>query len=464
MIGLIKRHKTMLSPTRQIIISFLLVIMLGAGLLSLPFANAVAPLTFLDYLFIATSATCVTGLFPVEITDQFTLWGQLIILILMQIGGLGFLTFLYLLLGKIQKKLTLRRKMVLQEMLNYTSISNSSLMLRRILTYTFATQGIGVLLFMPVFVSSYGMLRGLYYSIFHSVSSFTNAGITVFSTSSLMTYRHHPYMLMTTSLMIILGGLGFIVWYDFLQVMQQQKTSIRPFSMKRLFTKLSLHSKIVMVMTGFLLVSGALLLFILERNNVQTIGEFSMFDQLLNSFFLSVSSRTAGFTTFSTEYLNISSQLILWLYMFIGGSPTGTAGGIKTTTFMMTVLMIYYLYQGKKEIQIFKRSIHQKLVIRCFAIVSMALFVIFAALIMLSYTENIPFIHLTAEVLSAFTTVGFSHQITANLTVIGYIIFMLLMFVGRLGPITMLISFVNKSQEQKEKKEVGYPKEDFIMG
>lgn len=461
---IVKKQKNKISPTRQIIISFLIVILLGAILLSLPISNRNGSLTFLNHLFVATSATCVTGLFPITISEQYTIFGQLVILIMIQIGGLGFLTFLYLLLGKIQKKLSLRRKMVLQEMLNQSSISDSSLMVRRILTYTFVVQGGGALLFMFILIPEYGWLRGVYYSIFHGISSFTNAGIDVFGSTSLANYQSHPFMLLITASLIILGSLGFIVWYDLLEGISTQWRSLSSFRIRRLFVKLSLHSKIVLVMTSFLLITATVILFFAERNNPETIGELSFSGQLLNSFFLSASSRTAGFTTFPTMHLNFGTQLILWLYMFIGGSPTGTAGGIKTTTFMITVLMIYHLYKGRKEIQLFGRTIHQQLVIRCFAVIALAFLTLFIALITLSFTEIAPFMDLAVEVISAFTTVGISHQITPELTLIGNLILMSLMFIGRVGTMTLLISFVNKSHQQKEKKEIGLPKEDLLIG
>jgi len=185
---------------------------------------------------------------------------------------------------------------------------------------------------------------------------------------------------------------------------------------------------------------------------------------LLNSFFLSVSSRTAGFTTFPIADLQTGSTLILWIYMFIGGSPASTAGGIKTTTFMITVLMIYNIYQGKKEVHIFGRRIPRQLIIRSFAIVSMAFVVIFTALVIVSFSEQAPFFEIAAEVIAAFTTVGFSHGMIPALSFISRVTFLVLMFVGRVGPITMLISFVSKSHGQKEKKEVGYPDGELLLG
>jgi len=457
----IKRRVT--SPTRQIILSFLVVILIGTVLLSLPFANQNAPLPFMEVLLVSTSSVCVTGLFPIPIAYQYTIWGQLVILMLIQIGGLGFLTFLYVLLSKVQKKLSLRRKMVLQEMLNQSSISDSSLMVRRILSYTFVVQGVGSLLFMFVFIPEYGVPRGVYYSIFHGISSFTNAGIDVFGASSLMVYQSHFFVLLVTAVLIFLGGIGFMVWFDVLESLRLQRQSAYTFNTRRFFSKLGLHSKIVLTMSAFLIVSGTLLLFLSERGNPYTIGQLSMFDQLQNSFFLSISARTAGFMTFPVENIHTGTHLILWIFMFIGGSPVGTAGGIKTTTFLISVLMIYNIYKGRKGIQIFDRKIPERFIIRSFAILSVALATIFVALIVVSFSEEASFIDLAAEVMSAFTTVGFGH-LTSTLSLIGKTTILILMFFGRVGPITMLISFASKSQKQKEKKEVGYPEGELSLG
>ena len=458
-----KKRKTM-SPTRQIILSFLLVILIGAVLLSLPISNRNETLSFMDHLFVATSATCVTGLFPVSIASQYTIWGQLVILVLIQIGGLGFLTFLYLLLSKIQKKLSLRQKIVLQEMLNQSSISESSLMVRRILSYTFITQGFGALLFMVVFIPKYGFQKGSYYSVFHAISSFTNAGVDVFGESSLMSYQNNSFMLLVTAGLIILGGLGFMIWFDVVHNLKNLSNSANLISLRRLFLKLSLHSKIVIVMSSFLIVSATIILFFAEGNNPQTMGNLSIFNRIQSSFFLSVSTRTAGFTTFPITGLHTGTSLILWIYMFIGGSPASTAGGIKTTTFMITILMIYNIYNGKKEVHIFGRRIPRRLIIRSFAILSMALAVIFTALIIVSFNEQTPFFDLAVEVISAFTTVGFSHGVTPTLSFISRITFLALMFIGRVGPITMLISFVSNSHKQNEKKEIGYPSGELLLG
>ncbi|MCL1991311.1 MAG: hypothetical protein FWG67_10530 [Defluviitaleaceae bacterium] len=458
------KRRNLISPTRQLILSFLLVILIGAMVLSLPISNRNDQLSFVNHLFVATSATCVTGLFPINIREQYTIWGQLVILVLIQIGGLGFLTLLYVLLSKIQKKLSLRQKMVLQEMLNQSSISSSSLMVRRILAYTFMVEAIGALLLMVIFIPRYGGLRGSYYSVFHAISAFSNAGIDVFEQTYLMAYGHHPFFLFITGSLIVLGGLGFMVWFDLVQHLKGQRGDLHRFRVRRLFLKLSLHSKVVVIMSVVLILSAALIVFLTERSNPQTLGHLSALHQVQQSFFLSVSTRTAGFSTFPIYELRQGTTLILGLFMFIGGSPGSAAGGIKTTTFMITVLMVYNIYKGEKEVHVFGKRIQKRLIIRSFAIVLTAFVVIFAALVILSFSEPAPLFDLSVEVISAFSTVGFSRQLTPTLSVVGQLVVMALMLIGRVGPITMLISFVNKSHQQREKKELRYLDGDLLLG
>jgi len=286
----------------------------------------------------------------------------------------------------------------------------------------------------------------------------------VFRGASMTDYQHHAYLLIVTTLTVILGGIGFIVWYDIIHRIKEIKQSNHPLKLKRLIIKLNLHTKIVISATAILLFLGTAIFFLIERENPQTIGGLTVGQQLTNSFFMSASTRTAGFTTFPIADIRGATQLIMLVFMFIGGAPTGTAGGIKVTAIVMMLLMVAQIYQGKKEISIFGRTVHQQFLIRAIVVVTMAVTTMFTALIILSLTESIPIYSLILEVVSAFTTVGFSHGYTPQLTMIGGFIVMALMFVGRVGPITMLISFVNKTHLQKEKKEVGYPKEDILIG
>lgn len=458
------KEKKHMRPTRQIAISFLGVIFLGSLLLSLPFCNNGEPTYYLNNLFIATSATCVTGLVPVVPMEQYNVLGQIVIIILIQIGGLGFLTFLNLLLIKIRKKISLTNKMVLQEALNQPSLSDIPSMIKNVIKYTFLIEGVGALLLAFVFIPDYGIIKGVYFSIFHSISAFCNAGFDIIGANSLVPYQTNLIINITIPSLIILGGLGFIVWFDVAGKFKKEFQRPTRFNKRHFFGSLSLHSKIVIIMTGILIVSGVIIFWICEFSNPNTIKGMSVFDQLQISFFQSATLRTAGFASVDMFSLNTATKLMMCAFMFIGGSPAGTAGGIKTVTFAVVCLMVYNIYQGRKEVTVFRRRIKKRLIIRSFAIITIAFAVAFTAIFILSITEHKPFIDLMFEVFSAFATVGLSASVTPTLSSVGKIVIITLMYIGRIGPITMLISFARKSYMQKSVKDIGYPDEDVLLG
>lgn len=458
------REKKHMRPTRQIAVSFLGVIFLGSLLLSLPIANNGETTSYLNNLFIATSATCVTGLVPVVTMEQYNVFGQIIIIILIQIGGLGFLTFLNLLLIKIRKKLSLTNKMVLQEALNQPSLNDIPTMIKNVIKYTFMIEAIGAAILAFVFIPDYGFIKGIYFSIFHAISAFCNAGFDIIGANSLIPYQTNWIITITIPALIILGGLGFIVWFDVSAKFKKECKRPTRFDKKHFFGSLSLHSKIVIIVTVLLLAAGMIIFFICEFTNPETIKGMPFLDQLQISFFQSATLRTAGFASVDMVSLNTGTKLIMCAFMFIGGSPAGTAGGIKTVTFAVACLMIYNIYHGRKEVAVFRRRIKKRLIIRSFAIISIAFTIAFTAIFILSITEHKPFIDLLFEVFSAFATVGLSASITPTLSSVGKIVIIILMYVGRIGPVTMLISFARKSYLQKSNKEIGYPDEDVLLG
>ncbi|MFV0394077.1 MAG: TrkH family potassium uptake protein [Coprobacillaceae bacterium] len=458
-----RKEKHHMSPTRQIALSFLLVIFIGSLLLSLPISNNGISTDYINHLFTATSATCVTGLITVIPAEQYTIFGQIVVIILIQIGGLGFLTFLYLLYIKIRRKLSLNHKMVLQEVLNKDNLQDLPKMTKDIIKYTFVVEGIGALLLMLVFVPEYGA-KGIYYGIFHSVSAFCNAGFDVLGSNSLIGYQTNIIITLVIPGLIILGGLGFIVWFNIRDVFKQERKRMKKFKLRHFLSKLSVHSKVVIVVTVILLVSGTVLFYISECNNPDTIGKLSFFDQLQVSFFQSATLRTAGFVSTDMMALRTSTKLMICIYMFIGGSPLGTAGGIKTVTFAIAMLMIYNTYRGNKELFVFHRRIKKRIIVRSFTIISMAIMIALSSLFVLSMTENKAFIDLCVEVFSAFATVGLTAGVTPDLSVIGKCIIMALMYIGRIGSITMLISIARKSHSKKHAVEIQYPDEDVILG
>lgn len=458
-----REHHTM-RPTRQIAISFLLVILIGSILLMLPICNKQTPVSYLNSLFIATSATCVTGLVPVTTSEQFNILGQVVIIILIQIGGLGFLTFLNLLLIMIKKKISLTNKIVLQEALNQPSLNEIPKFVKNVIKYTFVIEGLGAIILAFVFIPEFGFVKGLYYSIFHSISAFCNAGFDVLGSNSLVGYQTNTVINLVIPGLIIMGGLGFVVWFDVINCIKKEYAKHAKFSKKHLFASFSLHTKLVIILTAVLLLAGTILFFACEFTNAKTIGNLSFIDQLQVSYFQSATLRTAGFASVDMASLNPSTKLMMCVLMFIGGSPAGTAGGIKTVTFAIGILEVYNIYHGRKELTVFLRRIPKRLVVRSFAIISMALSIVLLSIFILSISEQAPFIDICFEVVSAAATVGLSASLTPYLSTVGKIVIIILMYIGRIGPITMMISFARKSYIQANKKEVKYPDGEILLG
>lgn len=460
-----KRHEHhAMRPTRQIALSFLAVILIGSILLSLPICNNQAPTTYLNNLFIATSATCVTGLVPVVTSEQFNILGQLVIIILIQIGGLGFLTFLNLLLIMIKKKISLTNKIVLQEALNQPSLNAIPKFVKSVIKYTFIVEGIGAILLAFVFIPDHGFLRGIYYAIFHAISAFCNAGFDVLGSNSLLGYQTNVMINLVIPGLIIMGGLGFIVWFDVAETIKKEFNRPSKFNWRHLFNGFSLHTKIVLIMTIILLLIGGVLFYLCEFYNPDTLGNLNLFDQIQVSFFQSATLRTAGFASVDIASLYPYTKFMMCIFMFIGGSPAGTAGGIKTVTFAISILMVYNIYHGRKEVTAFARRIPKRLIIRSFAIITIGISLAFTSIFILSISENAPFIDIMFEAISAFATVGLSASLTPSLTTIGKIIIIILMYIGRIGPITMIISFARKSYINAGKKEVKYTDGNILLG
>lgn len=452
-----KKNKMHISPTRRIAFSFFMVIIIGALLLSLPVCHT-SDIPFIDHLFTATSATCVTGLVSVVVAEEYTLLGQMIIILMIQIGGLGFLTLMSMFLVKFKKRLSYTNKIVMQEALNQNSLKDIEIFIQRVIKYTFFFESIGALLLVFEFVPDYG-LKGLYYAVFHSISAFCNAGFDVLGSSSLIAYQDNLLVNLTISFLIIAGGLGFVVWIELKdKIIAVFKRKIR---FKKMLSSLSVHSKIVISMTCLLLISGTVLFFCLEYNN--TLSGLSLPVKLLISFFQSVTLRTAGFASVNMVMLKDATKLFMCIYMFIGGSPAGTAGGIKTVTFAMILLSCYSLIEGNDHISVFKRKISQVIVKRALMISFISLSMTLVALMILSVSENQSFINLMFEVYSAFATVGLTAAVTPLLTNVGKLVVIFLMYIGRIGPITMLLIFV-KRYNQLNGKEIEYPHGDVLIG
>ncbi len=456
------KKKKSFSPMRRIAFSFFMVILIGSLLLACPFSNQGTIAPYIDHLFIATSATCVTGLVPVVVADQYTLIGQLVIILLIQIGGLGFLTLLNMFIYALRKRLTYTNKIIMQEALNQNSMAAIGIYIKRVIKYTAFFELMGAVLLSLVFVPEFGVVKGLYYGLWHSISAFCNAGFDVIGPNSLIPYQTNILVNLTIAGLIIAGGLGFVVWIDLRMSWRHYKENFKFFKLKTFFSSLSLHTKVVLTATVSLLLGGTLVILLLEYNNPGTIGSLSFGDKVLASFFQSTTTRTAGFAS-DMAALHDSTKLFMSILMFIGGSPAGTAGGIKTVTLVISLMYIFSLQNGHETVSMFKRRVDDQVVKRSLTIAILSFFICTLGLFILSMNEGADFIDLIFEVFSAFGTVGLSASLTPTLTVLGKIVIIILMYIGRIGPLTMVFVFAKK-YKQKKGQDIMYPTADVLIG
>ena len=430
------RKKNIRWNTMKILVTgFLLVIVTGAVLLWLPVSNQ-KPIEFFDALFTSASAVCVTGLVTIIPQTQFTLFGKVILLILIQIGGLGIIACVTAFFFLLRRQISVRERMVIQETYNADSIGGIVGMVRRILIGTFTVEGVGALFYAVQFVPEYGLLRGIGYSIFHSVSAFCNAGIDILGSDSLAKYICNPLINITTMLLIILSGIGFSVWYDVLGNIKKIRKKEIPG--KWWFTRLRLHSKLAIVTTLILLTVGTLLTFLLEYHNPDTIGHLSFGEKWMASAFQSVTTRTAGYSTFSQAGMHEETRFLNILLMFIGGSPMGTAGGVKTTTIAVLILSIAAYLQGKKDVEVYGRRIRESYLRSAMVVAGTSVLILFTMTVLLSAVmPGVDLADVLYEITSAGATVGLSRGLTPQLNVAGKWIVILTMYLGRIGPLTL---------------------------
>lgn len=426
--------KLKLSTTRVILLGFLLVILLGALLLSLPISSASNSATpFVDALFTATTSTCVTGLVVVPTVSHWSLFGQIVILLLIQIGGLGVITVMAGFLLTIKRKFSLSDSILIQDSFNINTLSGLSSFVKKVLVCTLTVEAIGALCYMTVFVRDFGGV-GVWYSIFNSVSAFCNAGLDVIAEDSLIGYATNPIINLTTELLIILGGIGYIVWFDVAETIKR----------KRGFRYLTLHSKIALSTTFILILSGACLFFIFEYDNPDTIGNMSLGNKMMVSLFQSVTTRTAGFATVNEEAITNPSAVVTLFLMFIGGSPVSTAGGIKTVTLTALIAGAMASIKGNNETTVFSRTIPAETLRRALAIFTLSISVVIASTLLLSTVTSSSFLNILFESVSATATVGLSRNLTPLLNTAGKIIITLTMYLGRIGPISLAFMFKTK--------------------
>lgn len=430
-----KLFKDKLNPPQVLALGFLSLILIGSILLNLPIASSSgSSIGYVNSLFTSASAVCVTGLTVLNTARDFTPFGQVIIITLIQFGGLGIMTLAtvgYIIMGK---KISFKERLMIKEQLNTESIQGIVKLTKKVIGYTFFLEMMGSLLLALRFVPMFGFEKGLAFSIFHAISAYCNAGFDIFG-DSLIIFQNDYYVLLILSLLIILGGLGFTVYADLLA-----KDKLR---------KLTLHSKVVLIMTGSLLIIGTLSFLLFESTNPGTLGSMNFPSRLANSFFQSVSPRTAGFYSVDMSKIRETTIFSTIMLMFIGGSPGSTAGGIKTTTFACLLLTTISVVKGEEDVNCLNRRLPFETIKRAVSIFLIGLAIVFSTAIILTITDSsLKFINLLFESTSAFGTVGLSAGITDKLSTLGRLVITLTMYIGRVGPLTMAYAFAKRNKKR----------------
>ena len=448
--------KMKLSTTQIIMLSFLGLILLGSILLALPVSAADGKgVPYLDALFTATTATCVTGLVTVPTVSTWSTFGHIVILILIQIGGLGVITIISAVMIMLHKRMGLGNRLLLQDAFNLNSLSGVVRFVKKVMLGTFLVEGIGALFYMLVFVPEYGA-RGIWISAFTAISAFCNAGIDIIGENSLCDYATNPIINLVTGLLIILSGIGYIVWWDVLETCR--KAAGKHW---KIFRNLTLHSKIAISTTLILVLGGGLLIFLFEHRNPLTIGELSAFDKIQVSLFQSITTRTAGFASVPQQNLTNASSILCLLLMFIGGSPVGTAGGIKTVTIAVLVVSALATIQNKNEVTLFDRNISKQAVNKAVAVTAMSFGILFVSTLLLSAVTPGDALDILYETVSATATVGLTRDLTPYLNGAGKIVIIGTMYLGRVGPISLALAL---NSSKKKTNIIKNPTEDISVG
>lgn len=437
-------------------LSFLVVILVGSILLSLPISTQTGEsVPYIDALFTATTATCVTGLVTVPTYSTWSVFGQVVILILIQVGGLGVITVLSGITIALHRKMKLGDSRLISDAFNLNSLEGLGAFIKKVILGTFIVEGVGALLYMPVFVRDFGA-RGVWIAIFNSISAFCNAGIDIIGDSSLMPYVTDPIINGVTCALVVVSGLGYIVWWDVLRVLK--KVRVQGF---KCFGFLSLHSKIVLSSTLVLIFGGAALIFAFEYSNAETIANMSLFEKIQASIFQSVTTRTAGFAALDQSALTEGASIVSLFLMFIGGSPVGTAGGIKTVTIVVLALTAYAAIVGRNDVSIFNRSISKQAVRKAVAVAMMSFSIMMISTLLLAFVTDATALEILYETVSATATVGLSKNLTPLLNIWGKIIIICTMYFGRIGPISLAIAF---SYQKEIVNNIKDPTEEISVG
>lgn len=450
MFGTKKQHEHKLTYTRIIALGFMAIILFGGFLLTLPIATKSGESTpFLDAIFTATTATCVTGLVVYDTYTHWSIFGQLVILSLIQIGGLGFMSIVTMASIFLGRRIGLSERKLLMQSASIMELGGSVALLKRVVFATIIFEAAGAILLATRFCPLFGLKTGLYFAVFHSVSAFCNAGIDILGGfgpfCSLMPFYNDPVIVLTIAALIIIGGLGFIVWDD----IYHKGYHIRSYR---------LHTKLVLVMTALLLIGGTILFFIFEYNH--TLSGMPFGEKLLSAFFMSTTPRTAGYSTVNLAEMSNSGSLLTMILMFIGGSPGSTAGGIKTTTFAAIIMATIASSRHLPAVNVFKRRIENSIVRQATSIFSIYLFAILAATLLICAISPFDLREVLLEVISAAGTVGLSAGITPHLNVVSKITIILLMYGGRVGILSLALVLAEKHQIAP----VDRPTEKILLG
>ena len=452
------KTKRGLSTTRIIALGFAAAILVGAFFLMLPASSADGAWTNpIDALFTATTSICVTGLVTVPTATHWSLFGQIVILILAQLGGLGVITAAMCVLILAGRRITLKDRMLIQETYNMDTLSGLVRLVVRIVKGTFLLEGLGALSYALVFIPEFGFFPGLWKSIFNAVSAFCNAGMDVVGETSLRAYAGNPIVNVTTMVLIILSGLGFMVWWNLIDSWKNRKEHKRGFT-----AGLTLHTKLVLIMTAALVLGGMLFFFLFEYKNPATIGNMGTGNKIMASLFQSVTTRTAGFETIPQADLTDGSTLLTMILMLIGGSPAGTAGGIKTTTVGILLLIMLSTVRGKRETEFMNRRISADAGRTALTVVGLALMAVIGASVLLFATDGLEFKDTVYEVVSAMGTVGLTRGITPSLSVAGKLIIIAVMYMGRIGPVTLALALAMKRRGKEQ--SISLPEERILIG
>nr|WP_273124894.1 TrkH family potassium uptake protein [Bacillus weihaiensis] len=433
-----------LNPSQLLVVIFVISISIGTFLLKLPFATYDS-IKWVDALFISTSAMTVTGLATVDPGTTFTLFGQMIIAFLIQVGGLGIMSFAVLIFLVLGKKIGLKERLLIQHALNQTSVGGVIKLVKYLFLFSITIELMAMLFLSIRWVPQFGWSKGLFYSFFHSISAFNNAGFALWP-DNLMQFVGDPLVNIVISVLFIIGGIGFVVLVNIWQ--------------KRSFKKLSLHTKLMIVGTFMMNLIAMVFLFCVEYHNPYTLGGLTFGEKLWASYFQAVSPRTAGFNTLDISQLDETSLFFIMILMFIGAGSGSTGGGIKLTTALVITLATISFLRGKNEVVVAKRTIPSSTIGKTLAITMTSILFVILGILLLNITENqTPFLDLMFEVVSAFGTAGLSTGVTAGLTAIGKQMIIFTMFIGKLGPLTLMFSLATKSKDK-----IRYPQEEILTG